>query len=54
MTQELGKVAKEQKLKGFEAVKGTHLEPSEWESGSDVMTPSYKLVRNKLLERYQA
>ena len=52
--EKLKKMGSEHKLKGFEMVKAVHLEPHEWESGSEVMTPSYKLVRNKLQKHYQA
>lgn len=35
-------------------MKGVHLDVSEWEPGTEVMTPSFKLVRNKLQKKYQA
>ena len=46
--------AVENKLRGFEVVKGVYLETMEWQMGTDYMTPSSKLVRNKLQKRYQA
>ena len=49
----LQKIAKLNKLRSFEVVRAVHLDPVEWEVGSELMTPSYKLVRNKLLTHYQ-
>ena len=45
---------KGEKLKGFELVKGVHLEPEPFGVEEGLMTPSFKLKRPQLLAKYQA
>ncbi|CAE8732463.1 unnamed protein product [Polarella glacialis] len=46
-------LAKTQKLAGFEVVKAVYLEPNQWEPGAEVLTPTFKLQRNKAQAKYQ-
>lgn len=41
------------KLQGFEIVKAVHLDPEVWQPGGDVLTPTFKLQRNKAQAKYQ-
>lgn len=55
MLEELKRVGKEAKLKGFEAIRALHLEilhPFSVED--DLMTPTLKLKRPQLQKKYQA
>lgn len=54
MLGELTKVGRAGKLKGFEIVKGVHLDPVPFSVERDLMTPSFKLRRPQLLKCYQA
>lgn len=49
---ELTRVGKADKLKGFEIVKAVLLEPSMWMPGVE-LTPTFKLKRSDLLKKYQ-
>jgi len=51
---DLRAVATKAKLAGFEVVQAVHLEPAQWEPGGPVLTPTFKLQRNKAQEKYQA
>jgi len=51
--QDIEQVAKRAKLAGFEIVKAVHLEPTQWEPGSDMLTPTFKLQRKKAQDKYQ-
>jgi long-chain acyl-CoA synthetase len=51
--EELTKVGKGKKLKGFELLKAVYLEPHEFSVDNDTMTPSMKLKRPQLQKRYQ-
>ncbi|CAI5478435.1 unnamed protein product [Closterium sp. Yama58-4] len=51
---ELVKRAKATSMKGFEVVKGVALEAEAFTTENDLMTPSFKLKRNKLKAKYQA
>ncbi|KAF5734323.1 long chain acyl-CoA synthetase 4 [Tripterygium wilfordii] len=50
---ELTKVGKEKKLKGFEFVKGVHLDPVPFDMERDLLTPTYKKKRPQLLKYYK-
>ncbi|KAG6393185.1 hypothetical protein SASPL_147421 [Salvia splendens] len=50
---ELTKTGKENKLKGFEFIKGMYLEPVPFDMERDLITPTYKKKRNKFLKYYQ-
>ncbi|KAG2439883.1 hypothetical protein HYH02_010513 [Chlamydomonas schloesseri] len=51
---ELTRVAKEDKLKGYEIVKAVVLDPVQFSVEEDLMTPSFKLRRPQLQAKYQA
>ncbi|WVZ09296.1 hypothetical protein V8G54_013826, partial [Vigna mungo] len=51
--EELSKIAKEKKLKGFEFIKGVHLDPIPFDMERDLITPTYKKKRPQLLKFYQ-
>ena len=40
-------------IKGFEFVKGVHLDPQPFDVERDLSTPTYKLKRPQLLKYYQ-
>jgi long-chain acyl-CoA synthetase len=46
--------AKASKLRGFEFIKGVHLETEEFSVEDDTLTPTFKLRRPQLLARYKA
>ncbi|RXH95733.1 hypothetical protein DVH24_008233 [Malus domestica] len=50
---ELNKIAKEKKLKGFEVIKGVHLDPEPFDMERDLITPTYKKKRPQLLKYYK-
>ncbi|XP_068309008.1 long chain acyl-CoA synthetase 4-like [Pyrus communis] len=50
---ELNKIAKEKKLKGFEVIKGVHLDPEPFDMERDLITPTYKKKRPRLLKHYK-
>ncbi|CAL0311396.1 unnamed protein product [Lupinus luteus] len=50
---ELSKIAKENKLKGFEVIKAVHLDPVPFDMERDLTTPTYKKKRPQLLKYYQ-
>ncbi|CAN1254390.1 Long chain acyl-CoA synthetase 4 [Linum perenne] len=51
--QELTRIGKAKKLKGFELLKAIHLEPVAFDVESDLLTPTYKKKRPQLLKYYQ-
>ncbi|KAK7253084.1 hypothetical protein RIF29_37504 [Crotalaria pallida] len=51
--EELSKIAKENKLKGFEVIKAVHLDPVPFDMERDLITPTYKKKRPQLLKYYQ-
>ncbi|CAI0441158.1 unnamed protein product [Linum tenue] len=51
--QELSKIGKEKKLKGFEFLKAVHLDPEPFDMERDLLTPTYKKKRPQLLKYYQ-
>ncbi|KAJ1386080.1 AMP-dependent synthetase/ligase [Sesbania bispinosa] len=53
MLEELSKIAKENKLKGFEFIKAVHLDPVPFDMERDLITPTYKKKRPQLLKYYQ-
>ena len=53
MLAELTATGKDSKLKGFEMIKGVHLEADQFTVENDMMTPSMKLKRPQLQARYQ-
>ncbi|XP_051151221.1 long chain acyl-CoA synthetase 4-like [Andrographis paniculata] len=50
---ELTKIGKEKKLKGFEFIKGVHLDPVPFDMERDLITPTFKKKRPQLLKYYQ-
>lgn len=50
---ELSKIGKEKKLKGFEFIKAVHLDPVPFDMERDLITPTYKKKRPQLLKYYQ-
>jgi long-chain acyl-CoA synthetase len=50
--EDMTREAKEHKLKGFEFVKNIYLEPNEFTVESDLITPTFKLKRPQLKEKY--
>ncbi|TVU35728.1 hypothetical protein EJB05_17631 [Eragrostis curvula] len=52
--EELSKIGKEKKLKGFEFIKDLHLEPVPFDMDRDLITPTYKKKRPQLLKYYQS
>jgi long-chain acyl-CoA synthetase len=50
---ELVRVGKEQKLRGFEIVRDIILEPNPWTMADDLVTPTLKIKRSKLLTKYR-
>ncbi|CAL0332016.1 unnamed protein product [Lupinus luteus] len=53
LLEELSKIAKENKLKGFEVIKAIHLDPVPFDMERDLITPTYKKKRPQLLKYYQ-
>ncbi|KAL6578750.1 Long chain acyl-CoA synthetase 4 [Orobanche minor] len=51
--EELARIAKEKKLKGFELVKAVHLDPVPFDMERDLITPTFKKKRPQLLKHYQ-
>ncbi|KAF5197637.1 Long chain acyl-coa synthetase [Thalictrum thalictroides] len=51
---ELSKIAKEKKLKGFEVIRGVHLDPVPFDMERDLLTPTFKKKRPQLLKYYQS
>ncbi|KAM7279046.1 hypothetical protein ACFE04_006180 [Oxalis oulophora] len=51
---ELAKIAKENKLKGFEHIRGVHLDPVPFDVERELLTPSYKKKRPQMLKYYKA
>eukprot|EP00879_Flechtneria_rotunda_P001890 GHRR01002062.1.p1 GENE.GHRR01002062.1~~GHRR01002062.1.p1 ORF type:complete len:668 (+),score=222.63 GHRR01002062.1:317-2320(+) len=51
---ELNAVGKENRTKGFEAIRGVVLEPEQFSVENDCMTPTFKFKRPQLQKRYQA
>ncbi|THG16347.1 hypothetical protein TEA_009700 [Camellia sinensis var. sinensis] len=51
--QELTKIGKEKKLKGFEFIKAVHLDPVPFDMERDLLTPTYKKKRAQFLKYYQ-
>lgn len=49
----LKNTAKSSNLKGFERISAVLLESEPFSADNDLMTPSFKLKRNKLQKRYQ-
>ncbi|XP_031124946.1 long chain acyl-CoA synthetase 4-like [Ipomoea triloba] len=52
--EELKKIAKEKKLKGFEIIKSVHLDPVPFDMERDLLTPTFKKKRPQLLKYYQS
>lgn len=51
--EELTKIAKEIKLKGFEFIRAVHLDPVPFDMERDLITPTYKKKRPQMLKYYQ-
>lgn len=51
---DLQQLARSAKLSGFEVIKAVFLEPTPWDPGGEVLTPTFKLQRNKAKDKYQA
>ncbi|CAD5178226.1 unnamed protein product [Musa acuminata subsp. malaccensis] len=52
--EEITKVAKSKKLKGFEIIRALHLEPIPFDMDRDLLTPTYKKKRPQMLKYYQS
>lgn len=52
--EELKKIGKEKKLKGFEFIKAVHLDPMPFDIERDLLTPTYKKKRPQMLKYYQS
>ncbi|CAJ1927296.1 unnamed protein product [Sphenostylis stenocarpa] len=52
--EELSKIGKANKLKGFEFIRGVHLDPIPFDMERDLITPTYKKKRPQLLKFYQS
>ncbi|KAK6137284.1 hypothetical protein DH2020_028976 [Rehmannia glutinosa] len=50
---ELARIAKENKLKGFEFIRAVHLDPVPFDMERDLITPTFKKKRPQLLKYYQ-
>lgn len=50
---EISAIAKNEKLQGFEVIKAVHLEPDQWAPGGEILTPTFKLQRNKAQKKYE-
>ncbi|KAH1075203.1 hypothetical protein J1N35_027531 [Gossypium stocksii] len=53
VVEELSKIGKEKKLKGFEFIKAAHIDPVPFDMERDLLTPMYKKKRSQLLKYYQ-
>ncbi|CAL0330978.1 unnamed protein product [Lupinus luteus] len=51
---ELTKIGRGKKLKGFELIKAVHLDPVPFDMERDLITPTYKKKRPQLLKYYQS
>ncbi|OIV94002.1 hypothetical protein TanjilG_07550 [Lupinus angustifolius] len=51
---ELTKIGRGKKLKGFELIKAIHLDPAPFDMERDLITPTYKKKRPQLLKYYQS
>uniref|UniRef100_A0A5B7BY01 Long-chain-fatty-acid--CoA ligase n=1 Tax=Davidia involucrata TaxID=16924 RepID=A0A5B7BY01_DAVIN len=51
--EELTKIGKEKKLKGFEFIKAVHFDPIPFDMDRDLLTPTYKKKRSQFLKYYQ-
>ncbi|XP_074264987.1 long chain acyl-CoA synthetase 4-like [Silene latifolia] len=51
--EELSKIGKEKKLRGFEIMKAVHLDPIPFDIERDLLTPTYKKKRPQMLKYYQ-
>ena len=52
--EQMNEVAKKGKLFGYQFVKAIHLDPTEWTPDNNLMTPTFKLKRKSLQDKYQA
>jgi len=50
---DLARVGKENKVHGFEVLKGLHLEKDPFTESNNLMTPTHKLRRNELRKKFQ-
>ena len=50
---DIRRLAQESKLAGFEIVKAIHLEPKPFSAEEDLLTPTFKLKRQKAKEKYE-
>lgn len=51
--EKLNKIARENKLKGFELIKAVHLDPVPFDMERDLLTPTFKKKRPQLLKYYK-
>ncbi|PPR80522.1 hypothetical protein GOBAR_AA40192 [Gossypium barbadense] len=54
VVEELSKIGKEKKLKGFEFIKAAHIDPVPFDMERNLLTPTYKKKRSQLLKHYQS
>jgi len=50
---EIRAIGAKEKLMGFEIIKNLHLEPDLWQPGGEILTPTFKLQRNKAQKKYE-
>jgi len=53
MMKQLADCVVEQQLPGYEKVKNVYLEPEEWNMANELLTPTLKLKRKQLTEKYR-
>ncbi|KAL8136431.1 hypothetical protein V2J09_002432 [Rumex salicifolius] len=53
IVEQLNNIARENKLRGFEFVKGVHLDPIPFDIEHDLITPTFKKKRPQLLKHYK-
>lgn len=53
VVEELGKISKKERLKGFERIPAVILTPEQFSTENDLMTPSFKLKRPQLKKHFQ-
>jgi long-chain acyl-CoA synthetase len=50
---QLDELARERQFPGYEKIRNLACEPEDWNTTNDLMTPTFKLRRKKLTEKYK-